>query len=828
MASGWSPTHWTPASGSPAWSMPDPSAAQAPSLAPDLPVMVVGEQPHGWVLVECDNGWETWVDGRLLVPMTPVSPTVWPAVPFAGEGEPRPSRSLATTMVPIGLVVILLFTGAAQFVLRRVDPGNVGVVRALSLAGIGGAMVLFLFSLIGRNRPQRARPELDVIRAAISIGVVYVMGRAAGVEIGLLVLGSSVAVGAVAGVLEAGSVPTMRGSDGKRYARAPVLPTIVTFAGLLVGLMAAMGSLGRVVQAGQLVGAVGAGLMLGVGLRRAVPTAATKAATSMAAVWIAMALVALPALLAASTLEAWAQSELDGAYRGSFDTQPDPTSAITANDVSLELKDGKLSGSMVLASKQTFPPPDEPTGQIPVCFIMAATLSGSELSGTERDDGTWSFSGSVPVSADLRAFTTPQEQASDACTSVQQGVGLGDTMLSVTISDAGADGSLAGLNLEGLGTTEAIAFRATRNGGPPESKPSGTNPPGTDPEPATGADPSGGASTTTSAPSSTGRPPPPPTTFLNAPGEPISPRDATDAAISVITGLLGAGAITAAQADAARRAIENGAVPADVIADLGRGGALDKLGVSGAIAGIPTSDGLLQQATAALNDPHSNKTLTADQFREYLKQIERWFPDATWKQITAALHASEYSADIGGKLPGTDIPLFQQGQDTAGWENILPYLYANQGRSGDNGSAVANFIPKFVIDKSGNKVDIMHAMAGLRSDLNRPPAMLEDLFKMSGIEPPYGRNFMRWANTHGGDSWQEVIHAPGSSWGRGELRWASEFAPPDQRLGNDVGMWLSDFYRKPANGNVPLSKAYDIFFRQTGGASTGRTSYVHQ
>lgn len=93
-----------------------------------------------------------------------------------------------------------------------------------------------------------------------------------------------------------------------------------------------------------------------------------------------------------------------------------------------------------------------------------------------------------------------------------------------------------------------------------------------------------------------------------------------------------------------------------------------------------------------------------------------------------------------------------------------------------------------------------HAYAGVRSDMNREG------------QPEFWRDFMRWTQTDGGDSWQEVMHAPRSSWEHGEFRWASEFAPPDQRAGNALGNWLADFYADPANRDVPASEALGRFF----------------
>ena len=61
-------THRVPWTGMHAWSGPDLRLAVVAILDPDLDVGVLGW--HGdWAHVRCSNGWEAWVDGRLLVPI---------------------------------------------------------------------------------------------------------------------------------------------------------------------------------------------------------------------------------------------------------------------------------------------------------------------------------------------------------------------------------------------------------------------------------------------------------------------------------------------------------------------------------------------------------------------------------------------------------------------------------------------------------------------------------------------------------------------------------------------------------------------------------------
>lgn len=67
-ATTYAPTHWVPWTGLHAWPGPDLRLPTVAVLDPDLDVQVLGW--HGdWAHIRCSNGWEAWVDGRLLVPM---------------------------------------------------------------------------------------------------------------------------------------------------------------------------------------------------------------------------------------------------------------------------------------------------------------------------------------------------------------------------------------------------------------------------------------------------------------------------------------------------------------------------------------------------------------------------------------------------------------------------------------------------------------------------------------------------------------------------------------------------------------------------------------
>ena len=63
---GFRPTHRAPAGGLDAFDAPG-AAAPTARLDPGLDVLVL-EQQGDWAHVRCSNGWETWVDARMLVP----------------------------------------------------------------------------------------------------------------------------------------------------------------------------------------------------------------------------------------------------------------------------------------------------------------------------------------------------------------------------------------------------------------------------------------------------------------------------------------------------------------------------------------------------------------------------------------------------------------------------------------------------------------------------------------------------------------------------------------------------------------------------------------
>ncbi|HEY8059689.1 MAG TPA: protein kinase [Acidimicrobiales bacterium] len=61
-------THVVPRKGLPAWTTPDPTYPAVASLDPGLGVQLVAWWGE-WAHIRCHNGWEAWVNGRLLKPV---------------------------------------------------------------------------------------------------------------------------------------------------------------------------------------------------------------------------------------------------------------------------------------------------------------------------------------------------------------------------------------------------------------------------------------------------------------------------------------------------------------------------------------------------------------------------------------------------------------------------------------------------------------------------------------------------------------------------------------------------------------------------------------
>lgn len=202
-------------------------------------------------------------------------------------------------------------------------------------------------------------------------------------------------------------------------------------------------------------------------------------------------------------------------------------------------------------------------------------------------------------------------------------------------------------------------------------------------------------------------------------------------------------------------------------------------------------------------------TLSEREYIEYLRRVEAANPGDSWKTIVAGLHYAEYGTDVDRGLPLVGTPLFDHGPETTAGAHIEIFC----------GGISRGYPPRWVRNSKGERIHIGHAIAGVRSDLNR-----DDWSQTR-------RDLWRWFNTDGGDSWQVGMWHAGQSAkqapaliigplgslfvdDQATLARKAELARagPDQRLGNMAGTWLSDFYRDPANADVPLSAAMEQYF----------------
>ncbi len=93
----WAATHRAPREGMDAWSGPDPSASPASELEGKVEVQVVTTAGE-WANVRAENGWEGWVDGRLLEQIDP-------------SGAPGDQRALILLGVALVVLVVLAVMG---------------------------------------------------------------------------------------------------------------------------------------------------------------------------------------------------------------------------------------------------------------------------------------------------------------------------------------------------------------------------------------------------------------------------------------------------------------------------------------------------------------------------------------------------------------------------------------------------------------------------------------------------------------------------------------------------------------------------------------------
>ena len=92
---GWAATHRAPREGMDAWSTPDPGEEPASELDGGVEVQVL-ETAGEWARVLGSNGWEGWVDGRLLEQLDP------------GDA---PGDQRAYALLTVAVVVLIVLAG---------------------------------------------------------------------------------------------------------------------------------------------------------------------------------------------------------------------------------------------------------------------------------------------------------------------------------------------------------------------------------------------------------------------------------------------------------------------------------------------------------------------------------------------------------------------------------------------------------------------------------------------------------------------------------------------------------------------------------------------
>lgn len=176
------------------------------------------------------------------------------------------------------------------------------------------------------------------------------------------------------------------------------------------------------------------------------------------------------------------------------------------------------------------------------------------------------------------------------------------------------------------------------------------------------------------------------------------------------------------------------------------------------------------------------KPLTKEEFLVYLRELESKNPNMGWKTITAYLHARAYEAkgDLKNTLGKTlaEHPTLEKipfSKDLA--SNTPLFIHVPETNKRKEIKDVSDLYGRFIINDNGEKVDMAHSYAGLRSDIGRIPGSID-------------QEKMRMVNTYAGDYYQEL-------------------SPPNEQLkGNKIGYALSRYYQDPKNANKKLSEAY--------------------
>lgn len=99
----WAPTHRAPPEGMDAWPNPDAATPPDNDLAGGVELQVMAEA-GAWVRVRGENGWEGWVDGRLLEQVDP----------SGGNPDMRAYILLGIALFVLIVLAVLAFTGGTS------------------------------------------------------------------------------------------------------------------------------------------------------------------------------------------------------------------------------------------------------------------------------------------------------------------------------------------------------------------------------------------------------------------------------------------------------------------------------------------------------------------------------------------------------------------------------------------------------------------------------------------------------------------------------------------------------------------------------------------
>lgn len=107
-------TRRAPEGGLATWAEPDPARSPGQRIGAGLEIDVLEQRPDGWARVRCSNGWEAWVDGRLLVDDEAATPSTGPSR----------SRLIAGVVAVVGVVSLAFALSQGDGTTRPDERGN--------------------------------------------------------------------------------------------------------------------------------------------------------------------------------------------------------------------------------------------------------------------------------------------------------------------------------------------------------------------------------------------------------------------------------------------------------------------------------------------------------------------------------------------------------------------------------------------------------------------------------------------------------------------------------------------------------------------------------